>query len=371
MSYDAGGGVYKWYSGYEFDVGPALLADATCNYQVASLGSVFAGTRAEEQFGLFERWRMNSLKLEFRPFLSTSEPGTVSMAPDYDPADNDMSKQFDNNPDVVDSILASMPGYTQAPIYAPLTMTMSNKRMQDGSWLVPTLFTDQGQQTYTIRDVNFGKIYILVDPTKLTQPTAAGQKEKVGTFLVKYSLTFMVNQHPTIAINGTNIDTTHIAFKAPLAEITLADPLAISSAPVTSLGGTGYGPLQTGQTAASVIVDTGTSAPYPFDSRYTYLAQYSNVYGSLTGPDGVPLTEGIRLFLRTTKRIFDPATSLWVWSDMQNADVHQLSLDFDGNLPVYYDTTVASVDTGLLRLWRVTSAGEYLFSSFVPARSYP
>lgn len=119
---------------------------------------------------LFERYFVHSMELEFVPTVPVTTPGTVHMAPEYDPLDEIQSSAV---------LMARNLGYRSAPVSSRLRCPMPNMKQPDGSYLRPDMYTSP---TNNDRLVQYGSFNVMCD--------GVGASSVVGQLILHYDVTF-------------------------------------------------------------------------------------------------------------------------------------------------------------------------------------
>jgi hypothetical protein len=93
--------------------------------------SSWASTRIGRLMSLYERWFMHSITVHYVPTCALTESGSGILAFDWDvldgvPSDRNMLMEYANS--------------VGFDIKAPVSLTMRNRRLADGRWLMPSLF---------------------------------------------------------------------------------------------------------------------------------------------------------------------------------------------------------------------------------------
>jgi hypothetical protein len=136
----------------------------------------FYNTRLYQQFLLWEKWHVNSITFQFVPTLSKTAPGTIAMAPDYDPEDV-------HRPEMA-NIMDSMNSKASA-ICETFQVVMPNFKQPDGVTVIPSLFTDWRGPP---RTTTYGLLKYVVSGTGLAANASVGYIDLV------YDITFLIPQ---------------------------------------------------------------------------------------------------------------------------------------------------------------------------------
>lgn len=180
-----------------WDLGPLNMTGA----YFGGGGSVFAGTRVEPQWPLYEKHHIKAMSFEYSPRLGTEATGVVHMGFDFDPLDYSRA----GSPAGVDVVreLSATPGYVSAPVYAPLTASLRNRRSSTtGEWLFPVKYNDAGvtpQQSdelykrIAVRSTNSALFFFYIDG--VAPATLDDVNGIVGDLTVSYELELISPTH--------------------------------------------------------------------------------------------------------------------------------------------------------------------------------
>lgn len=150
----------------------------TC-FSFFDLLSAIPGSRIVSLMKVYEMMFVHGLKFRFVPTLAKTAPGTIYMAPDYDP--KDLPPLPANAANEISSMLHAVSG----PLSGETVCGMPNHKLPCGQYAKPTLYISPTGNT---RLSNYGRILIFVEGH------AGATTDVVGHLVVEYDLTLAIPQ---------------------------------------------------------------------------------------------------------------------------------------------------------------------------------
>jgi len=171
-------------------------------------------------FGLYEKYFVNNVRLEFVPTQPVTVGGTVGFAPDYDPLDPMPATR---------SALSTSQGYKTGPITSRLICEMPNYKGPGGSYVRPDLFC---APTNDDRLTSYGQFKCFAEAASLSKG------DVVGRLVLHYDITFHILEPSTeVYYNGgtdfnklTAVGTATKFMPTDIRSTTLSDALEMQDA---------------------------------------------------------------------------------------------------------------------------------------------
>lgn len=212
-------------------------------------------------FGLYEKYFVHSMALEFVPSQPVTVGGTVSIAPDYDPLDPMPATT---------AALSQSQGFKSGPVSAPLKVQMPNYRGPDGSFVRPDLYC---APTNDDRLTSFGQFKCFGVAPTLTQG------DVLGKLILHYDVTFhILEPKTTLAVAGSGVTKLMASGNAAVFTPTSTLSTTMSDA-ITFKDGSGAVSIPAGDLLFGIISAIGTGL-------------------NLTTVAGKAINIGTRIFLR-------------------------------------------------------------------------
>jgi hypothetical protein len=256
------------------DVTTPLTSNDSQGIDLDYLGLI--NTRLAAQFQTHEMWFVHSLTFHFIPMLAATAPGTIVMAPEYDPLD--MSPSGANSAD----ILMNYQRAKSSSVTRNFDVYMPNIKLPSGEWCRGMLYTDVlGDKRLN----SYGKIMYTSEGTGLAAET------QIGWIEMSYDISFSIPQLAMdVDIGSSSLNTikagTTGGIITPCAEYTTTADVGFNCHWRNNLG------TITAQPLGSVI--TGL---YKADT------------GILQTPNGESLTEGTRIYCQPATAAYESASN--------------------------------------------------------------
>jgi hypothetical protein len=246
------------------------------------------GVEFRHQFDRFEKWFVRSLKFTFVPAVASTMPGTVAMKYDLDPVDPPPKSQIE----------CSKARYSVlTPVSRKADLSVTNKRLSDGGWLIPSLYTDV---TPPLRAFSAGQLWV-----NCTGSTG-GHASVVGSVHMKYDIAFISRDYSFVTLNwGTPAPAQIRVDIGPVTDRTLGDTAEFDTV---------------GNTVPNIQILDSTGAALPNDPGVIYKANIDlgNSTAALKDQSGHIVPDGQTVYFTRAWKIWDPVNIVTVLTGPSN-----------------------------------------------------